>query len=36
MCDRWKKTPYEIESEPAESLRYLEIERLGVNQSEPG
>ena len=31
LADRWKKLPSEIENEPAETFRLLEIERLGVN-----
>jgi hypothetical protein len=31
LCDRWHKLPSEIEAEPAETFRLLEIERLGVN-----
>ena len=37
LADRWKKLPSEIEAEPAETWRLLEIERLGVNPDvEPG
>jgi hypothetical protein len=34
LCDRWHKTPSEIEAEPAETFRLLEIERLGVNSED--
>ncbi|WP_177330085.1 hypothetical protein [Streptomyces sp. F-1] len=31
LCDRWHKLPSEILAEPAETLRLLTIESLGVN-----
>jgi hypothetical protein len=31
LADRWHRLPSEIEAEPAETFRLLEIERLGVN-----
>jgi hypothetical protein len=31
LCDRWHKTPPEIEALPGDVWRLLEIERLGVN-----
>jgi hypothetical protein len=36
LADRWHKLPSEIENEPAETFRLLEIERLGVNPDERG